>query len=120
MLVALVTQDFAELAKTVEPSPTLQPEPQADSREETTAGNEADTTYEKAEDYDSASDMPDNSGDQMGSPTPRSLLPDLVTPGLSDNIVFDDRELELVAGLDEQISYRTEKSVSRVQTEVGP
>jgi len=118
MLVALVTQNSAKLAKTVEPSPTLQPEPEADSRDETTGAN--DTTYEQEEDYDSTSDMQDSSGDQMGSPTPRSLLPDIVTQGLSDNIVFDAGELDMVAGVGDQISYRTDKSVSRVETEVSP
>jgi len=124
MLVALVTQNSAELAKTVEPSPTLQPEPAADSRDETTGAN--DTGYEQEEDYDSTSeyystsDMQNSSGDQMGSPTPRSLLPDIVTQGLSDNIVFDAGELDMVAGLEDQISYRTDKSVSRVETEVSP
>lgn len=120
MLVALVTQNSAELAKTVEPSPTLQTEPEADSREETTAANDFDTTNDEAEDYYSTSYLQDSSVDQMGSPTPRSLLPDTVTQELSDNIVFDAGELELVAGLGDQISYRTDKSVSRVETEVSP
>jgi len=120
MLVALVTQNSAELAKTVELSPTLQPEPEGDSSEENTGANDLETTHEQEEDYDSTSDMQDSSGDQMGSPTPRSFLPDVVTQVLSDNIVFDAGELDVVASLGDQISYRTDKSVSRVETEVSP
>jgi len=122
MLVALVTQNSAELAKTVELSPTLQPEPEGDSRDETTGAN--DTAYEQEEDYDSTSeyystsDMQNSSGDQIA--TPRSFLPDIATQGLSDNIVFDAGELDMVASLGDQISYRTDKSVSRVETEVSP